>query len=126
MNLGMIMVFVSDLEEAKRFYSDVLGFPVKAQRSNYIKFVNEKCDFMAFKCERDGKVQDYSRVARSVFAFEVGSVDQSMRELGTKGVKFLHQEPAENDFSWYAAFMDPFGNVHELYERKLEVSSDQK
>lgn len=124
MKLGMMMIFVSDLEEAKRFYSDVLGFPVKAQQTNHIEFVNEKCDFIAFKCDRDGTVQDYSRVARSVFAFEVGSVEQSMRELRTKGVKFLHQEPAENDFSRYAAFRDPFGNVHELYELKVELSSD--
>jgi catechol 2,3-dioxygenase-like lactoylglutathione lyase family enzyme len=126
MKLGMIMVFVSDLGEAKRFYSDVLGFPVKAQRTNYLELVNEKCDFIAFKCDRDAKVQDYSRVARSVFAFEVGSVEQSIRELRTKGVEFLHQEPAENEFSRYVAFADPFGNVHELYERKVESSSDQK
>lgn len=115
----MIMIFVSDLEEAKRFYGDILGFPIKAQHENRIEFVNEQCDFMAFKCEQDATVQDYSRVARSVFAFEVVSVDGSMQELRAKGVSFLHQQPAENKFSRYVAFVDPFGNVHELFERKL-------
>ncbi len=118
MKLGMIMIFVSDLEEAKRFYCDILGFHVRSQRANELEFVHEGCDFIAFKCERDAVVEDYSRVARSVFAFEVASIDASLRELRAKGVRFLHQEPAENEFCRYVALVDPFGNVHELYERK--------
>lgn len=119
MNLGMIMIFVSDLDEAKRFYSDVLGFPIKAQLVNSVEFVHEGCDFIAFKCEQNATVENYSRVARSVFVFEVESVIESLRKLRAKGVNFLHQEPAENEFSRYVAFVDPFGNVHELYERKV-------
>jgi hypothetical protein len=38
--------------------------------------------------------------------------------MRSKEVRFLHNEPAENDFSRYAAFVDPFGNVHEVYEPK--------
>ncbi len=119
MKLGMMLIFVSDLEEAKRFYSDVLGFSVKVQRDDRVEFVHDGCDFVAFKCEKNAVVEDYSRLARSVFVFEVDSLDTSMRELRDKGVGFLHEEPAENDFCRYAAMLDPFGNVHELIERKL-------
>jgi glyoxylase I family protein len=118
MKLGMMLIFVSDLEEAKRFYCDILGFQIKTQRANDVEFVHEGCDFIAFKCEKDAVVEAYSRVARSVFAFEVDSVNRSLRELRAKGVRFLHQEPAENEFCRYVAMVDPFGNVHELYERK--------
>jgi glyoxylase I family protein len=118
MKLGMMMVFVSDLEEAKKFYRDILGFPVKSEQATHVEFVHDGCDFIAFKCHHDAPVENYSRVARSVFVFEVNSVDDSMRELRAKGVRFLHQEPAENEFCRYAALLDPFGNVHELYERK--------
>jgi catechol 2,3-dioxygenase-like lactoylglutathione lyase family enzyme len=113
------MIFVSDLEKAKRFYRDILGFPIKSQRANQVEFVHDGCDFIAFKCERDSPVEDYSRVARSVFVFEVASIDRSLRELRAQGVSFLHQEPAENEFCRYVAMLDPFGNVHELYERKV-------
>jgi glyoxylase I family protein len=41
-----------------------------------------------------------------------------MRNMKAKGVHFLHAVPAENDFCRYAAFADPFGNVHEISERK--------
>ena len=118
MRLGKMMIFVSDLAEAKRFYCNTLGFPLKAENDNRLEFAHEGCDLIAFKCEKSAVVENYSRVARSVFVFEVASLDEALRDLRAKGVHFLHQEPAENEFSRYVAFADPFGNVHEIYEPK--------
>ena len=118
MKLGKMMIFVSDLAEAKRFYCDLLGFSLKAENESRLDFVHEGCDFIAFKCEKNAVVENYSRVARSVFVFEVASLDEALRDLRAKGVHFLHQEPAENEFSRYVAFSDPFGNVHEIYQPK--------
>ncbi len=119
MKLGKIMIFVPDLEEAKHFYCDTLGFSLKDETDNRLAFAHEGCDFIAFKCERSATVENYSWVARSVFVFEVASLDKSLLDLRAKGVSFLHKEPAENTFSRYAAFQDPFGNVHEIFEPKL-------
>lgn len=112
------MIFVSDIAEAKRFYRDVLGFPVKLETAYRLEFVHKGCDFIAFKCEKDAVVEDYSNVARSVFVFEVSSIEKAMLDFRQRGVNFLHEEPAENHFSRYAAFSDPFGNVHEIFEPK--------
>jgi catechol 2,3-dioxygenase-like lactoylglutathione lyase family enzyme len=119
MRLGKMMIFVSDLAVAKRFYCDILDFPLKAEDPTKLEFVHDGCDFIAIKCEKDSAVGDYSQEARSVFVFEVASVAQALRDLGAKGVRFLHQKPSENEFSHYAAFVDPFGNVHEIFEPKL-------
>jgi catechol 2,3-dioxygenase-like lactoylglutathione lyase family enzyme len=119
MKLGKMMIFVSDLPEAKRFYCDVLGFPLKAEADGRLDFVHEGCDFIAFKCEKNAAVEDYSRVARSVFVFEVPSVDEALDDLRARGVRFLHARPAENELGRYAAFVDPFGNVHEIYEPRI-------
>lgn len=121
MKLGKIMIFVSDLSEAKRFYCDVLGFSLKEETDNRLAFVHEGCDFIAFRCAKDSEIKDYSQTARSVFVFEVVSIDETFAELKDKGVQFLHDEPAENDFSRYAAFCDSFGNVHEIYESKMKM-----
>jgi glyoxylase I family protein len=118
MKLGKMMIFVPDLAEAKHFYCDILGFPLKAESRARLAFRHDGCDFIAFKCERSAPVEDYSQVARSVFVFEVTSIAQALADLRAKGVSFLHEEPAENEFSRYAAFIDPFGNVHEIYEPK--------
>lgn len=113
------MIFVSDINEAERFYCGILGFPLKSKDETKISFVHQGCDFIGFKCEKNAVVEDYSNIARSVFVFEVDSVDQTFRDLRAKGVVFLHQQPSENDFCRYAAFRDPFGNVHEISENKL-------
>src|SRR5438874_13226089 len=112
------MIFVSDLGRAKVFYRDVLGFPLSSETEKRLDFEHDGCDFVAFKCEKDTRIENYSNEARSVFLFEVDSVTDTMDELLQKGVRFLHSHPAENEFSRYAAFSDPFGNVHEIFERK--------
>ena len=119
MKLGMMLLFVSDLEESKRFYCDILGFRLEAEAENRLEFKHPGCRFVAFKCERKAEVENYSQVPRSVFAFEVASVDQSFNDLRSRGISFLHSEPAENAFCRYAAFRDPSGNVHEIYEPKI-------
>ncbi len=118
MKLGKMMIFVSDIAEAKRFYRDCLGFPVKSEMENRLEFAHEGVEFIAFKCDKNAVIEDYSNVARSVFVFEVESIEKALNDLRAKGVNFLHDAPAENDFSRYAAFSDPFGNVHEIFERK--------
>lgn len=118
MRLGKIMIFVSNLDEAKQFYCDILDFPLRLETDTRLEFVHKGCDFIAFKCEKDALVDDYSNVARSVLVFEVGSVERAMVEMRDAGVNFLHDVPAENEFSRYAAFSDPFGNVHEIFEPK--------
>ncbi len=118
MKLGIMMIFVTDLAVAKEFYCDVLGFQLKWEHGDRLEFEHPGCRFVAFKCETNANVTGYSTAARSVFVFEVPAIDQSFREMRSKGVHFLHSEPAENEFSRYAAFADPFGNVHEIYEPK--------
>lgn len=113
-----MMFFVTDIDEAERFYCDILGFPLRTKTENRIDFVHEGCDFIAFKCGKNAAIEDYGNVARSVFVFEVDSIDKTFDELRAKGVGFLHEEPSENEFSRYAAFQDPFGNVHEISESK--------
>ncbi len=118
MKLGKIMIFVSDLDEAKRFYCEKLGFPLKSETDRRLDFEHDGCDFIAFKCGKDSKIEDYNDDARSVFVFEVESITAIMAELRSAGVNFIHDGPVENEFSRYAAFSDPFGNVHEIFERK--------
>jgi glyoxylase I family protein len=118
MKLGIMMIFVTDLAVAKEFYCDVLGFPLKSEDANRLEFEHDGARFVAFKCKTNASVEGYSTSARSVFVFEMPSLDKWISDMRSKGVGFLHEEPAENEFSRYAAFVDPFGNVHEVYEPK--------
>ena len=118
MQLAHLMVFVTDLDEARRFYGEVLGFPLKQATDTMLVFEHAQADLVAFACENPAGFDDYSTAARSAFVFRVPSLDTSMRELRTRGVRFLHDTPAEGPLGRYAAFVDPCGNVHELCEEK--------
>lgn len=118
MQLGKMMIFVSDSAKAKHFYCEVLGFPLQSENNSRLEFTHDGVGFVAFKCEKDSLIEDYGNIARSVFVFNVESVEKTMNDLRLKGVDFIHTIPAENDFSRYAAFKDPFGNIHEIFEQK--------
>lgn len=117
MKLGKLMIFVTDLAGAKKFYGDVLGFQLKSEDDRSLEFEHKDCSLIAFKCRQNGSIDNYSEVARSVFVFEVASIDEALTDLRGKGVRFLHPEPAVNKFGRYAAFSDPFGNIHEIFEQ---------
>ncbi|MFS0638357.1 VOC family protein [Mesobacillus foraminis] len=84
MKLGNVMIFVSNLQEAKRFYSNLLELPILLEEGNKLVFQLEGTQLVAFKCEKNGNVGDYSNEARTVLVFEVDSVDQTFHEMKSK------------------------------------------
>lgn len=114
--LQMLMIFVPDLVKAKDFYCGTLGFDLTSEDERQLEFSFSNGKVVAFKCEKDGRVGDYGNEARSVFVFRVPDLDAMMAHMRRINVRFLHDVPAQTDLGRYAAFVDPFGNVHELYE----------
>jgi catechol 2,3-dioxygenase-like lactoylglutathione lyase family enzyme len=112
------MIFVTDFDQAKQFYADVLGFALRVEGPRHLIFSRDGIELAAFLCDRRGQVGEYANEARSVLVFEVNSVELVMSELKAKGVRFIHDRPAANDWARYAAFIDPFGIVHEISEPK--------
>lgn len=107
------MIFVNDMTKARWFYSELLGLQILLEQENKLVFALDGCQFIAFKCEKTKDIGDYSNEARTVLVFEVGSVEQTYKEMKEKGIQFLHDTPTPER---YAAFVDPFGNVHEIAE----------
>jgi len=47
---------------------------------------------------------------------ETDDLAATLNSLKEKGVELIHQTPQKCPVGVYAAFKDPFGNVHELLE----------
>jgi len=120
MRLSRALIFVPDVPRAKAFYADVLGFHLQEEAAEHLVFTGSGWTLMVFHCEKRGSAGDYANEPRSVLVFEVDSIERAVEELTGKGVEFLHPEPGENEFGRYAAFTDPFGNVHEVFEPAAE------
>src|SRR5215467_1475750 len=95
-----------NLAEAKKFYQDILGFP--------IKFDFPEAGLTAFQIGNQEPaiiVQDRNKVrdAKPSILFVVADVTKTYEELKAKGVKFL-SEPYEIYTGLAVQFEDPFGN----------------
>jgi catechol 2,3-dioxygenase-like lactoylglutathione lyase family enzyme len=119
--LGVVVVLTPDLDEARRFYRDLLGLGLAGESANQLVFDLDGAALHVFSCA-DPAPGDYRHgaTAATVCAFEVVSIEAEMARMRDAGVVFLHSTPAENVLGGlrYAAFRAPGGNVHELIERR--------
>jgi glyoxylase I family protein len=116
LRVGRVLVLVTDLDEAVRFYGDVLDMKALPRSGRRATFAGEGFVHAAFLGDEPGDPETHASRAGSTVAFEVESVEASAAELKERGVEFLHSQAVLNDLGRYIAFKDPFGVVHELFE----------
>lgn len=117
MKLAFLMIVAPDLARAKDFYGSTLGFPLASETAQRMVFNHAGADLVVFKGSKDAPPAEHGAAASTTFVFEVPDLAAAMTALKSKGVRFLHERPATNEWGRYAAFLDPFGNVLELFER---------
>ena len=108
----VIGVYVSDLQKARAFYCEKLGFEIVGRhadcilqlRGNGITFIVEEIqgDFPAQPCLTIGVRAD--------------DVAEEMARLSDHGVKFFQETPQPFAAGMFAACQDPDGNLIELLE----------
>lgn len=113
MKLGHIMVFVSDKEKARQFYSDILELKFVDEDEKRLIYDMGGQHLVLFETLSSVDPLAYSEEARTLLVFTVEDVEESFRSLKEHGVTFLHSRPTPQR---YAAFVDPFGTVHEILE----------
>jgi catechol 2,3-dioxygenase-like lactoylglutathione lyase family enzyme len=121
MKLGVIVILTPELDEARRFYGDVLGLSLKDEAPNQLILDLGGTELHVFSCSEAAPTgYRHGATAATVCAFEVASIEAEMRRMRAAGVVFLHAEPAQNALTGarYAAFQAPGGNVHEIIERR--------
>lgn len=113
-------ITLTDMEKARSFYCDALGFEVFSEdyyppviplrKSGALPLVLHET------AERRAQPADPSR-AQVNLLLAVEDVSRAVRDLESRGVEFLEDEPRRTPVGILAAFRDPFGNVHQLIER---------
>ncbi len=116
----MMTIYVSDLDKAMKWYHEVLGFEVSKKNYNYpvaVDLVHEGIRLLLHKCVKPTHI-DYLTQAQTSLSFETDDIVEAMDEFARKDVEFLQKVPDWFPHGLFAAFRDPFGNVHELIEFK--------
>ena len=121
--IGQISLPVTRIDEAERFYRDVLGLPHLFTFGNLAFF---DCDGTRLFCEAQG--EGFEKHA-SVLYFSVPDIDAAFDQLQAKGVSFhgaphmIHRHEDRTE-EWMAFFEDPFGNVLSIMcQRKADPAT---
>lgn len=120
--ISLVTIWTDHIEPMKKFYKDVMGFQIINDLDGYIEFKNEGVRFAL--CERNimaGFSDEYKIKAngqRFELAFPCESIEdvdlsyETLLDKGAIGVKSPQNMPWNQRT---ALFMDPDGNIHELF-----------
>ncbi|HOO32631.1 MAG TPA: VOC family protein [Thermotogota bacterium] len=119
---------VPELETAKAFYIDQLGFTLdfeerleeKKLKVAFIKGQGCMIELMCFDDSKDRSFAENDTARFQHLAFEVEDVAQAMKELQTKGITFDFDEPVlvfDGKTTVYNTFKGPSGEILEIAHR---------
>jgi catechol 2,3-dioxygenase-like lactoylglutathione lyase family enzyme len=118
--IGAITLFVEDLGEARGFYRDVFGLPVKFEDDDSAVFdfgntiINLLTAIAARELIEPAVVAPRQQGSRLQMTIEVDDVDATCAELAARGVMLLN---GPVDRPWgvrTASFQDPGGHIWEI------------
>lgn len=119
--VGHIVLRVKDLERSKRFFTEILGFPLVGENQRGMLFfsadVNDNHHMLAIRQAKEGAAPpDPDQVGMEHVSFELGSfaeLQEAYRLFRQNGVVIHHTVFHGIAKSIY--FLDPDGNLLEVY-----------
>jgi predicted enzyme related to lactoylglutathione lyase len=110
-----ISIYVKELHEATKFYSEVMDLKVKKELPYLVLLDHDGADLVLCPTE-DPAAINYPNQSAVVLGFQTKNLGERIKELQAKGVALIHSTPQDFPGGNFVAFRDPSGNVHELLE----------
>ena len=118
--LDSIQIFVSDVEKAKKWYSEVLDMKVIEEYpeiKSMVMELNGAKFYIETPCPEWGEGWDKVKIGgRTPIIFVTDNIHQTVKELKKKGVKFVEEVSKRSWGEYKAVFADPDGNEFNLIE----------
>lgn len=118
-NFAVIGIYVDDIDKAKKFYCDILGFEVENTYDDGC-IVQLKSDGPTVIVEKVDKPSNavYPGGSQVVLCVATDNIEKTSKEFREKGVNFVHDSPQPFVAGRFMAMKDPAGNTLELLEFK--------
>lgn len=120
-SFSVIGIYVDDIDKAKEFYCDALGFEVESTYNDgcIIQLKSEGPTVILEKVDKPAN-SGYPDGSQVVLCVATDNIEKRSKELKAKGVNFLHDGPQPFVAGRFMAMKDPAGNTLELLEFKRE------
>jgi len=119
MNLSAARIFVQDISQARQFYAESLGFPLKVDGSEfgYCVFEAGKVELVVEVVGQDAPEEEQILVGRFTgLSFSVDDVHMKHSELAAKGVAFSGPPEEQEWGGTLATLRDPAGNELQIVQ----------
>jgi catechol 2,3-dioxygenase-like lactoylglutathione lyase family enzyme len=111
-----VQTFVSDLQQARYFYHDVPGLPLRLESPGFLVFDLTGADFTVIPgAARKPRNKPYGVERATVLCLKTSDIDAAYSEMSGRGVEFLSEIQGTAD-GRFAPFEDPDGNLLELVQ----------
>lgn len=108
--ISVVLIGVTDMDRAVRFYRDVLGLPLKFQTDEYTEFATQGA-VLALEKRRE------IAATGPAFTFPSSNIRQDGERLQKAKVKFWKQL-CEESYGWVMMPQDSEGNIFEIVQYK--------
>jgi predicted enzyme related to lactoylglutathione lyase len=109
-----VLIWTEDLQRLLPFYRDVLGLKPQMENEGFVAFEAATGAALALGTHSDvkGRSRDPNRV---MVDFQVDDCGAEYERLSKRGVEFV-RAPSKEDGVIIATFVDPDGNILQLFE----------
>ncbi|NIJ13027.1 catechol 2,3-dioxygenase-like lactoylglutathione lyase family enzyme [Saccharomonospora amisosensis] len=120
-HISQIGVYVSDQDEALRFYTEKLGFEVRELQEGsgfkWIEVAPPGAQTTISLATKDFPVGEKSKVGRYTdIAFETEDIQAMYETYRERGVRFTKEPELQPYGKWFAAFLDQDGNEFFVFQ----------
>lgn len=105
-------IYVSDLEQAIRFYAEGLGYEVKATYGPCIAQLRTGSTTLVLE-QIEGS---HPETPATVLSFQTDDIQVAMRRVVEAGGELVHSEPQRCPVGVFVKFRDPAGVLHDLLQ----------
>lgn len=117
-DICMACIYVSDIDKAIEWYSEVLGFSVSKEHYHHpvaVDLVQQGFRLLLHRAERSTEVE-FGSDSCITLGLETADIRDDIARLKAKGAALIHAEPQEFPAGEWIAVKDPFGNMLELIQ----------
>jgi predicted enzyme related to lactoylglutathione lyase len=112
LGLNFVMLHVPDIEQARAFYMEKLGFVVEDQNPTFVQFKQNAGMGAIFALQEQADVSPHQGVE---LWWMVDNADATYATLISHGVETVRQ-PSDEPFGRAFAIKDPAGNIINMFQ----------
>ena len=112
LGLNFVMLYVPDIEQARAFYTEKLGFVVEGQQPGFVQFKQHAGTGAIFALQEQADVSPHQGVE---LWWMVDNADATYAALLSHGVKIVNQ-PSDEPFGRAFTIKDPAGNTINMFQ----------